>query len=325
MSSRPSHVLLATLTGALGLGLALYLAALKLFSLACIGGAGCGAVIHSRYGALLGVPVGLYAAALWLVAFFAGERHGLRTRALQALSVGSVGFVAIQAFVLHRFCAWCLAHSVLTWLALGLHRSAPKGWLAASLGVLLALGSYFATRHLTHLPARSTANAALFSTLRTATPPVAWLGPIAPESPALVLSLTCPKCLDLLEELTRQSYAQRPHGPALYLRSTTADRELAVAFTAAVAAQGDTREAFLTVTGLLLSQKDLVLGNPAGAATWLRTIFPADGQQGPAAALVDRHATALSVAGITTTPLLVPRAGPTQTDFSVTALFPPAP
>lgn len=318
----------ATLVGALGLGLALYLAALKLFSLPCLGGAGCGAVIHSRYGTLLGVPVGLYAAALWFVAFFAGPRAALRTRALLLLAVGSVGFVAIQAFVLHRFCAWCLAHSVATWLALALHRAAPKGWLAATAGVLLALGGYFATRHATLAalpPAASTTTASLRSTLLAATPSAAWLGPVAPDSPVLVLSLTCPKCLDLLDDLTRQSYAQRPHGPALYLRSTASDRELTMAFAAAVAAQGDTLDAFLSVTGLLLSQKELILGNPAGAATWLRAIFPADDRQSAAAALVDRHATALAATGIAATPLLLPRSGALLTDFSAAELFPPAP
>ena len=59
----------ATIRFGLGLGLALWLALLKVRSLPCAGG-DCEQVIHSRFGAAFGLPVGVLGAAAWSALFF---------------------------------------------------------------------------------------------------------------------------------------------------------------------------------------------------------------------------------------------------------------
>jgi uncharacterized membrane protein len=94
--------------------------------LVCGVGGGCDVVQASKYSRLLGVPVagwGLaWYAAVFLVAFlsvqgrFAEEKWP--GRSLLVLAAGGLAFsfylTAIELFVLHAICRWCVASAILT-------------------------------------------------------------------------------------------------------------------------------------------------------------------------------------------------------------------
>ncbi len=311
----------ATALAALGLALALYLTALKLAALPCVGGGGCGAVIGSKYGAVFGVPVGVFAAALWLTAIFIPKS---RVSIYSILAAGSVGFVALQLFVLQAFCVWCTTHAVVTWIVWALRKEEPRR-IAAVVGVAFGMAGYALTRHAAEAAAQHVKAPTVVSS--TASEPIALasLGPLTPKSPTLVLSLTCPACLDKLTQLTQGRFTQYKHGPALYWKTHDNDRDLTALFVAAVEAQGGGRDAFISMAALVLTQRDMLLSNPSGAAAWLRSILPDAIARVPAAeALLARQAKALTEMGAETTPLLlVPdnAEGP-RAHFPIEEIFP---
>ena len=305
-----------------GLALSLFLALFKLAALPC--GGGCEKVIYSSYGELWGVPLGAYGAALWLGVFFApGKRSRLLCQGV--LAAGSVGLVAVQAFVLRAFCPYCLTHALLTWGALFIWKTPPwkpgigislalagAVWLGAGLHARLP-GPVSAAVLLTQSPARNAG--------------CEWLGEAGPASPAVVLSVDCPACRDKMAALTAFDFAQRKSGPLLYWRMEVANRELTIVLVAAVLSQpGDRREAFLAAMALLLAQQDLVLTDPKSAAAVLRATFPATGPyEKEAVILLDRQAEWLRVARVEITPLLITPAGGALTKFAVAEMFPAQP
>ncbi|GAB3861825.1 hypothetical protein GCM10028801_26380 [Nocardioides maradonensis] len=142
---------LAALLALLGVGVAGYLAAVQLdvvrHAWDPVFGDGTDTVIGSSVANLLPFPDALlgvlaYAGEAMLV-LYAGTPHG-RSRRWPALllEVGAVGFaltgvglVAVQAFVVHAWCSWCLASAVVSWailaLTLPLSRSSTRGRSAA--------------------------------------------------------------------------------------------------------------------------------------------------------------------------------------------------
>ena len=86
-----------------------------------VGGTSCTVVQHSRYGALLGVPVSTFglagAAGLFAVAWV---RRPVAAIAAFGLASTGVAFSAYltwaEAFRIHAYCAWCLSSATL-WLA----------------------------------------------------------------------------------------------------------------------------------------------------------------------------------------------------------------
>lgn len=123
----------------------------------CTAGGGCDAVQASRYATLLGVPTALWGAVAY--AAIAGlAAAGLTTARWQAaflVVAGAVGVSAyltwLSAFVIHAFCAYCLASGA---IAVGLlaillwHRPAIAGQRSpmrparlVTLGVAAALGA----------------------------------------------------------------------------------------------------------------------------------------------------------------------------------------
>lgn len=102
-------------------------------AVACFGGGGCEAVQASRFGTLIGVPLGYLGLGFYLTVFgltLLGARFPNRRPALLGvlftltLSGGlfSAYLTAVQRFVLDDFCAWCLASAAVaaTLLALTL-------------------------------------------------------------------------------------------------------------------------------------------------------------------------------------------------------------
>lgn len=275
--------------------------------LPCPGG-GCDAVLHSRWGVLLGVPVGLFGAALWLATFASGLR--IRTLAHHALALGSIGFVAIQAFVIGRFCPWCLAHAMICWLAWP-GRAAitrrPGTWAAVGFALAgLFLTFSFSTR-------RPVAVAEVSVAHELASTGFDWLraSDTSAASETVVVSLTCPLCLDLLENTP----APADDGPALVFLTSAENRELTELFVAAVRTHpAGAQDSFPALAALVLSQRDLVLARPADAARWFASQQPdaATGLADAAAKLAAQQA-ALTRAGVALTPVRVSATGVAET------------
>jgi uncharacterized membrane protein len=311
-----------------GLGLSTYLGALKFLALPCLGASGCHAVLHSRFGEIFHVPVGVYGALLWLAIIYVPDRTK-RGVLLLLLGGAAVVFMLIQFVILRGFCLYCTLHALIAWSALYLHGETPKRW-TAPVGLALALGGTWLTRqHTETAVAVSTAHlsTSAISGLHEKAAGLYWLGPFTERSPALVLSLNCPACLDLLDELTQRSYPTGSAGPALYFKTTEANRALTEIFIAAVLSQdGTPRDAFLAVTTLLLTHKDAVLTSPEIAAQQLAALFPAAAARRTSAGrILDDHAAALQAAALgETTPLLLPRGGKPRAFFKIEDLFPPA-
>lgn len=289
---------------AAGLGLALYLGALGLLRLPCPGG-GCDAVQHGRWGALLGVPVGFFGAALWLATL------ALRGRAAawshHALALGSVGFVALQALVIGRFCPWCLAHAALCWAAWPARASAGPRVIPLTAGLALAValaGSAVVSRQ---PPAA----------VRVADAPLAdagfdWLrAPGGAPADAVVLSLTCPLCLDLLADIP----APKPGGPRILFLTTEENRALTERFVAAVLAHpAGPADSFPALAMVLVARRDLVLARPAEAAEWFAESQPESASMLPAAeTALAAQQKALAAAGIKVTPVCVTPSGAATT------------
>jgi hypothetical protein len=142
----------------------------------------------------------------------------------------------------------------------------------------------------------------------------------------LVLSLTCPACLDRLAELEALDLAGRSPGPAIYLKVEKGEEDLAAAFVAAVQSRtGDQSEAFLAVGAYCLSQRDLLLSDPTGAARALLGAFSEGAAKLEGArTMLAAQALALSTAGVGSTPLLIAPGGAARTFFKARDIFPAA-
>lgn len=309
----------------LGLALAVYLALLKIYALPCIGPGSCHAILYSIYGSVFRIPVGVFGSLVWLAVIFMPDQDK-RAVLLFMLAGGAALFMAIQFFVLRGFCLYCTLHAVAAWGALALHRQRPRYWMAL-VGLALASGAFYYSRGQVALHAKNEASLApRLSMLANDPAALPLLGPVWPRCPTLILSLDCAACLDLLDELTRQSYSGRPSGPALYLKTNDTNRALTTGFIAAVLAQRDLtrRDAFLATVAVLLSDKDIALANPDAAATRLAAIFPmAAGELLVAEKIIATQTIALANAGLgETTPLLIPRDGRVKAFFKAEELFP---
>jgi uncharacterized membrane protein len=309
----------------LGLALSVYLALLKLFALPCVGPGNCQAVLYSIYGSVFRVPVGVYGAAFWLAAIVVPDKDK-KDALLVILAAGAAVFMAIQFFMLRSFCPYCTLHAVAAWGALALHHERPRRWVIL-LALVLAGGGFYVSRQQVVAHAQTdVARAPSLSVLADDPAALGWLGPVWPRSPALILSLDCAACLDLLDRLTRESYAGRTSGPALFIKATDANRALTIEFVAAVLSQRDLRrrEAFLAAASVLLTEKETVLANPAAGAARIAAFFPASsGQKLTAEKIVAAQAKTLDAAGLGgTTPLLILRDGSAQAFFKPADLFP---
>ncbi|HLW46163.1 MAG TPA: vitamin K epoxide reductase family protein [bacterium] len=87
---------------------------------ACVGSGGCEAVNGSRFATLAGVPVALIGTAGYVLILAAltarrwGPPHGRRAAGYAAYVLAAAGtafslyLTALEAFVLHAYCTWCL-------------------------------------------------------------------------------------------------------------------------------------------------------------------------------------------------------------------------
>ena len=116
-------VIVQVLAAVIGLLIALYLAATKLFGgvPACLPGGGCETVALSEYSSIFGIPVGVLGAAfsavllVTLLAWLRGRDRRL-LYATYALSLFGVVFVAyltyLELFVIRAICQWCVGYAI---------------------------------------------------------------------------------------------------------------------------------------------------------------------------------------------------------------------
>jgi uncharacterized membrane protein len=323
-TSQPAQErLAASVLAAIALGLALWLALLKWRSLPCLGG-GCDQVIQSRYGSWFGVPVGVFGAGLW-IALALPLSLNLRRAIHATLALGAIGFMIVQFGVLRAFCPYCTAHAVAAVTAWRWRR-VRVAWWAIGLGAALAVGGYLLAQRAAD---RRATTASRPETL--AGSPSALLpfddGPLAAgrDRPVLVLSVTCPACLDLLRDLLEASWPQGKTGAALFVKTEARDRALATVWLAACTESAGTspRDRWVAVTAMLVAQRELVASDPDAAATWLAGVFqPSSAARETAARLLVEHAAILDRAGVIGTPWFLPPGGVARTRVAPGELWP---
>lgn len=312
-SPRPA-VIAASLLTALGLGLALWLTLLKWRSLPCLGG-GCDQVIQSRYGSVGGIPVGVFGAALWATLILPLSPRG-RQAVHAALALGAAGFMVVQFGVLRAFCPYCTAHAFAAIAAWRWRSLRPAPW-SLVLALALAGGGYALAQRAAEQRAANVAQPTVLAGGRDALLPFDdGPAPAGATRPVLVLSVSCPACLDLLRDLTEATWPQGKTGAAVYVKSDDRDRALALAWLAACSetAGSTARDRWIAVTAMLVAQRELVASDPAAAAAWLTGLFQTtDAARAAAARQLEVHTAWLTRAGIGTTPWFLPPGGTPRT------------
>lgn len=114
------------LLSAIGLGISLYLTYVYVTDnvAICLSGGGCGAVQHSPYAWILGIPIptlGAGAYLLLIVLGILGQREGERQEswllAFFGVSLGGLLFSAyltyLELFVIHAICSWCVISALI--------------------------------------------------------------------------------------------------------------------------------------------------------------------------------------------------------------------
>ena len=148
--------------------------------------------------------------------------------------------------------------------------------------------------------------------------------PVAGARPVLVLSVTCPACLDLLAAVTNAAWPAGKIGPAIYVKSEARDRALAAVWIAACTEtkSSSARDRFMAVTAMLVGQRELVASDPDAAAAWLAGIFqPSAEARRAAETRLEQHAVRLAEAKAVMTPMLWPVGGKARADVVPTDLW----
>jgi hypothetical protein len=242
-----------------------------------------------------------------------------------ALALGALGFMVVQFGVLRAFCPYCTAHAIAAVAAWRWRRVRPAVW-ALGLGVLLATGGFLLAQRAAERRALEPGRPAILATAEAALLPfdhVPSSGQV--RRPVLVLSLSCPTCLDLLRDLTAAPWPQGRAGAALYVKCDARDQILAETWLAACqeTAGSSARDRWVAVTALLVAQRDLVAADPAAAAAWLAGVFqPSAAARQSAARQLERQAQTLAQAGVASTPWFLPAHGAPRSRVSPADLWP---
>lgn len=313
----PTHTarrVAATLLAGLGLGLALWLAVLKLWRLPCIGG-GCEQVIHSQFGSVRGIPVGVFGVVAWTALFFPLSDRA-RTAWHAVLGLGAIGFMLVQFGLLKAFCPYCTAHAAAAIMAWPRRALRPMWW-GLVLGGALAAGGYLLAARAVEARVGEVGRPAALAAGAEAFFPLDDEQPVAGARPVLVLSVTCPACLDLLAAVTNATWPAGKIGPAIYVKSEARDRALAAVWIAACTEtkSSPARDRFMAVTAMLVGQRELVASDPEAAAAWLAGIFqPSAEARRAAETRLEQHAVRLAEAKAVMTPMLWPVGGKARAD-----------
>jgi uncharacterized membrane protein len=276
---------LATALAATGLLTCVYLAALKLLNLPCPF-SGCASLINTRYGALLGVPLPIYAVPLWVA--LCGRPSGRAQELAQAacawaLALGAAVLMAIQFLVLRGFCPFCTLHAAAAITAAFVvpRRGHAAGWLpsavlVATLPIFLAVRGYERS-HLTSwqdqgaaaaAPAPAAAAPAVRGRFGLPEMPAGfdkaaftWLGDFDANSPILIISFQCPHCLDLIQDVLTHPHNGDMKGPRIfvYAPSAAATSDTLNLMAAILSAPGSPQEQFAAVFSNLDSFRDALI------------------------------------------------------------------
>lgn len=269
---------LSTVLVGLGLLTCIYLSALKLLNVPCPL-TGCGDIINSRYGSVLGVPLPLMAVPLWTALAFPATRAWQNTAQLGCvllLALGGLILMGIQFLVLRGFCPFCTLHAAAALAAAFAlpMRGRAHPWLP-SLMLALALPVVLATKELAlaqvhswdsqgytsvvipkaprdakaNKPVNASASSMLSLQSTVDQAAFSWLGAIDPErSPVLVISFQCPHCLDLLGQCLRHPQFGSLKGPKVLLFSSSDNSADSIAVLAAIlSVPGTPQQQFTTV------------------------------------------------------------------------------
>ena len=134
-------------------------------------GSGCDGVLSSRWSVVAGVPVPWFGIATYVLTGVAWHlrKPTLLASCLSLLGSAVLWFLAVQVFILHRFCSWCLAAHLVALVTIAMGWRALKGmslphWSLAmagglapmSVAVLIQLfGPVPATHRMDEAPPRS--------------------------------------------------------------------------------------------------------------------------------------------------------------------------
>ena len=281
---------LATALAATGLLTCVYLAALKLLNLPCPF-SGCASIINTRYGALFGVPLPIYAVPLWIALCGRAQGRGrelAQSACAWALALGAAVLMAIQFLVLKGFCPCCTLHAAAAIAAAFVvpRRGPAAGWvpsaaLAATLPMFLGVQAY--TRaHLTSWQDQGASAAAPAQPVPAAArgrfglpevPPgfdkaaFTWLGDFDRDSPILIISFQCPHCLDLIQEVLTRPHNGGLKGPRVfvYAPSAAATADTLSLMAAVLSVPGNPQERFATVFSGLDSFRDALITRDSAA------------------------------------------------------------
>ncbi len=133
---------LAAILAVLGLADTTYLTANHLAGTeaACGGTSNCSQVLGSIYSSMHGIPLASIGALAYFVVFsfatlaafgYQSARFGLAVM-VGAMFLSTLRLLYLQAFVLHAYCAYCLASAALIFLLAGLLIAAPPARTVAS-------------------------------------------------------------------------------------------------------------------------------------------------------------------------------------------------
>jgi uncharacterized membrane protein len=124
--------MVALAVAALGINIFLLTRTLGDAAIAGCGGGPCDEVLASRWSSLLGLPLpafGILVYALLLLSFFR-RLEILRLPLLGGIAGAALWFIAVQAFILGKFCPWCMAaHGIgLVLVLCGILSGIPGAW-----------------------------------------------------------------------------------------------------------------------------------------------------------------------------------------------------
>jgi uncharacterized membrane protein len=268
LPTRPSP--LTTFLVAIGMLCCIYLAALKLINLPCPL-TGCSEIINSRYGALLGIPLPIFALPLWIVLALPAApdwQRRVQLGCVLLLALGGLVLMGIQFFVLRGFCPFCTLHALAALVAAIVlpFRGRAHSWLPAVM-LALTLPLFLVVKKVAEAqlqpseaqvevsPGPAAAGGATHTpfSLPASIDQAAfrWLGEIdAKQSPVLVVSFQCSHCLSLLEQTLSNPRFGALKGPKVFVYAQPHESDDSVAVIAAILSEpGTPPEQFASVFG----------------------------------------------------------------------------
>lgn len=303
----------------LGAALAGYSVLVKLAAVPCFS-ASCGAVINSEYGALVGIPVGLFGLVLWGLLPWLPRWGRIGLKGL--LVAGSVVFILIQAMILDQFCPICLAHALACFVVAPLPVPKKATAIAVYVGLVLALAlavrADVSSRRALRERIPVTTVASQSEGITHAGPGLPWLSAASIEDVDLVISLTCGQCQRILEQLLAERGEDRSTPRILFLTEDGNVEVTRLVVAAVLSGDGSGRtDAFARGLMVLLEDPAILARDDAGTAEFLLSeLFPGlESALDEADAILQVHADLLEQLGIETTPALVIEGQPAPFDW----------